>query len=233
MNPPKLITLDKPPYIQLAIDIPNQEQVKRVLESINHSISSKLLLEIGTPLLKNEGLLNIVPIFRGFSSNSYIIADLKTLDVGKLEVKIGYQAGVNACVVSGLAPFATIENFINECSLLGIDSWLDTLGTNFDSLEKKIQSLKKFPDVIVIHRGIDEELSGKTSPWEMIQKIKSVTPSLVASAGGITLSNIHEPFEQGADIFIIGRAIYQAKNPNEELNNFYASLGDLQRENSF
>ena len=137
MNPPKQIRLDKPPYVQLAIDIPNQEQVKRVLESISHSISSKLLLEIGTPLLKNEGLLNIVPIFRSFSSNSYIIADLKTLDVGKLEVKICYQAGVNACVVSGLAPFATIENFINECSLLGIDSWLDTLGTNFTLDESK------------------------------------------------------------------------------------------------
>ena len=63
----------------------------------------------------------------------------------------------------------------------------------------------------------------------MIQKIKSITPSLVASAGGITLSNIHEPFEQGADIFIIGRAIYQSKNPKEELTKFYSSLGNLQR----
>ena len=229
MNPVKQRSLNNPPYIQLAFDIPNREQVERVFEQISSTISPKLLLEIGTPLLKNEGLVTTVPMFRRFSSSSYIIADLKTLDVGKLEVELCHRAGADACVVSGLAPLATIRSFISECVALGIDSWLDTLGTNFNVLKEKIHSLEMFPDVIVVHRGIDEELSGKSSPWDIIQKIKSITPSLVASAGGITLSNIHEPFESGADIFVIGRAVYQSKNPEEELKAFFSEIKNFQK----
>jgi len=224
MNQNKRKTLNNPPYIQLAIDIPDQKKVKQVFEQISSAISSQLLLEIGTPLLKNEGLINMVPMFRQFSSDSYIIADLKTLDVGKLEVNLCHNIGADACVVSGLAPIATIKSFISECSDLGIDSWLDTLGTDFSDIEEKIRVLEAFPDVIVVHRGIDEELSGISSPWGMIQKIKSITPGLVASAGGINLSNLQEPNKYGADIFIVGRAIYQAKNPGEELEKFYSAI---------
>jgi len=222
-------TLNNPPYIQLAIDIPDQQKVKRVFDQISSVISPQLLLEIGTPLLKNEGLVTTVPMFRRFSSSSYIIADLKTLDVGRLEVKLCHQIGADACVVSGLAPPATIQSFISECAALGIDSWLDTLGTDFLGLKKKIQALEDFPDVIVVHRGIDEELSGKSSPWELIQKMKSITPSLVASAGGINLSNIQEPYKFGADIFIVGRAIYQSKNPRAELEAFYTAITNFRK----
>ena len=229
MNSPEKRTLDQPPYLQLAVDIPYREQVDEIFRDISFKGSSKLLLEIGTPLLKNEGLINVAPMFRNYFPNSYIIADLKTLDVGKLEAKICQQAGVDACVVSGLAPVATIKNFISECSDLGLDSWLDTLGTNFIDLKEKIQVLNIFPTVIVVHRGIDEELSGKSSPWNMIQMIKSITTSLVASAGGITLSNIREPFESGADIFIIGRAIYQSNNPEKILETFFSTIENLKR----
>ncbi|MHA1513205.1 MAG: orotidine 5'-phosphate decarboxylase / HUMPS family protein [Candidatus Hodarchaeales archaeon] len=229
MNQFKQRTLNNPPYIQLAIDIPDQKQVKEVFEQISSIISPQLLLEIGTPLLKNEGLVTTVPMFRQFSSNSYIIADLKTLDVGKLEVNLCHQIGADACVVSGLAPPATIKSFISECATLGIDSWLDTLGTDLTVLTEKIKTLEAFPDVIVVHRGIDEELSGKSSPWGMIQKIKSITPGLVASAGGINLSNIQEPRKFGADIFIVGRAIYQSKNPRKELEAFYSIIDNFHK----
>jgi bifunctional enzyme Fae/Hps len=229
MNQFKQRTLNNPPYIQLAIDIPDQKQVKEVFEQISSIISPQLLLEIGTPLLKNEGLVTTVPMFRQFSSNSYIIADLKTLDVGRLEVNLCHQIGADACVVSGLAPLATIKSFISECATLGIDSWFDTLGTDFTVLTEKIKTLEAFPDVIVVHRGIDEELSGKSSPWDMIQKIKSITPGLVASAGGINLSNIQEPRKFGADIFIVGRAIYQSKNPRKELEAFYSIIDNFHK----
>jgi len=221
--------LNNPPYIQLAIDIPDLQQVEQLFEKLQTVISPQLLLEIGTPLLKNEGLVTTVPMFRRFSSSSYIIADLKTLDVGKLEVNLCHQIGADACVVSGLAPLATIKSFLSECAALGINSWLDTLGTDFSDLKEKLQVLESFPDVIVVHRGIDEELSGISSPWKMIQKIKSIRPSLVAAAGGINLSNIQEPYKHGADIFIVGRAIYQSKNPREALEMFYLKINNSRK----
>lgn len=216
--------LDDPPYIQLAIDIPYLPIVEELLSKISKSDFHELLIEVGTPLMKNEGLVRIVPVIRKYYPDNYIIADFKTLDVGKLEVKIGYEGGANAGVVSGLAPIETITGFISECRTLGIDSWLDTLGLSVREVMTKINQLQEFPNVIIIHRGIDEEISGKKTSWKIIQELKNLVPSLIACAGGIDLSTAHEPLTADGDILIIGRAIYQADNPLEALSNFYQAL---------
>ncbi|MHA1976077.1 MAG: orotidine 5'-phosphate decarboxylase / HUMPS family protein [Candidatus Hodarchaeales archaeon] len=216
--------LTTPPYIQLAIDIPLISKVRELFSQIAKISTSQLLIEIGTPFLKNEGLRSVVPFCREYFPHNYLIADLKTLDVGKLEVSLGAETGVNACVVSGLAPIATINNFISECRNSKINSWIDTLGIPFDKFKSKIKSLTSFPDVLIIHRGIDEELSGKKYTWEIIKKYRSMIPSLIAVAGGITLDNIHQPLKNGSDIIIVGRAIYQAADPLIQLNKFLASI---------
>jgi bifunctional enzyme Fae/Hps len=219
--------LNKPPYIQLAIDIPNLNEITDLFSRITRKkLKYDPLIEIGTPLLKNEGLKTAVPFFKRYFPNNYLIADLKTLDVGRLEVNLGYNSGVNACVVSGLAPIATINQFIQECELLNIDSWIDTLGLSLQNLNKKIKLLNQMPTVLIIHRGIDEELSGTESPWDRIKEVKKLVPSLIASAGGITLDNVLEPKKFGADIFIIGRAIYTSDDPQKALNSFYSSILD-------
>ncbi len=224
LNSQRSNSLKFPPYLQLAIDIPIVSEVRNLFMKIAKITSSQLLIEIGTPFLKNEGLRKIAPFCREFFPSNYIIADFKTLDVGKLEVNIGAQAKVDACVVSGLAPIATIDNFISECKTLNIDSWVDTLGVPFYAFEKKIEALELFPDVLIIHRGIDEELSGKEYSWEIIKKYKSLVPSLIAVAGGITLENVQKPLKSGSDIIIVGRAIYQAEEPLVELKKFLDSL---------
>jgi bifunctional enzyme Fae/Hps len=226
MNSQESNKLKTPPYIQLAIDIPIISDVRKLFMKIAEVSSSQLLIEIGTPFLKNEGLRSIVPFYREFFPSNYIIADFKTLDVGKLEVNLGVQSKVDACVVSGLAPIATINAFISECKTKNIDSWVDTLGVPFDAFEHKIKSLTIFPDVLIIHRGIDEELSGKEYSWDIIEKYKSLVPSLIAVAGGITLENIHKPLRSGSDIIIVGRAIYQADEPLVELRKFLNCLNN-------
>lgn len=223
MNRQKKI-LNYPPYIQLAIDIPYLPTVEKLLSKISTNDFTDLLIEVGTPLMKNEGLTRIIPAIRKYYPENYIIADFKTLDVGKLEVKLGYEGGANAGVVSGLAPIETIIGFINECRNLGIDSWLDTLGLGVSEVMQKINQLKVFPNVVIIHRGIDEEISGKKSSWKIIQELKTLLPSLIACAGGIDLNTIQEPLTAGGDILIIGRAIYQADDPLKALLSFYQAL---------
>lgn len=216
--------LDNPPYLQLAIDIPDLPTVQELLSSLSETSSQRLLLEIGTPLIKNEGLKNAVPVFRHYFPKSYLIADLKTLDVGKLEVSLGAKTGVDACVVSGLAPLPTIKGFIEECQKLALDTWIDTLGTNLETFKPKLLLLDSLPDVIIVHRGIDEEIAGKESVYESISEIKSNLEKLVAIAGGLNLKNVHLAKDHGADIFIIGRAIYQSKNPQKSLDQFLSII---------
>ncbi|PWI49710.1 hypothetical protein CEE45_00855 [Candidatus Heimdallarchaeota archaeon B3_Heim] len=224
MDFPEPRVLQTPPYVQLAIDIPLISSVRNLFDQIAEIATSRLLIEIGTPFLKNEGLRSVVPFCREYFPSNYLIADLKTLDVGKLEVNLGSKMGVNACVVSGLAPIATINNFIDECRNSKVDSWVDTLGISFNDFRTKVKSLKSFPDVLVIHRGIDEENSGKKYSWEIIKLYKSLVPSLIAVAGGITLKNLQEPLKNGSDIIIVGRAIYQAKDPTVQLKKFLSAL---------
>ncbi len=216
--------LNRPPYLQLAIDIPNLITVGKFLAGLKNPPSTQLLLEIGTPLIKNEGIRNIVPVIRKIFPEIYLIADLKTLDVGQLEVEFSAKTGVDAVVVSGLAPFPTIKSFIEACRKIGIDAWIDSLGTGQDEFNKLILALDQKPDVIIVHRGIDEELSGVKSPWVRIEKLKSDPEILFAAAGGLTQDNIKGAKQAGADIFIIGRAIYQAKNPQTCIDNFITSI---------
>lgn len=215
--------LNKPPYLQLAIDILDLSTVHNFLSRLEPP-SQNLLFEIGTPLIKNEGLKNLVPVFRDYIPDSYLIADLKTLDVGRFEVDLGARTGVDACVVSGLAPLPTIREFIKHCKEFSIDAWMDTLGTDLQQLNSKILHLNPLPDVIIVHRGIDEELSGAKSPWENITHLKSLKRCMFAAAGGITLENLKDVEKHDVDIFIVGRAVYQSENPQETINQFLSVI---------
>ena len=65
--------LQNPPYLQLAIDIPDLISVGKFLSGLRSPPSSKLLLKIGTPLIKNEGIRNIVPIIRNIFPQIYLV----------------------------------------------------------------------------------------------------------------------------------------------------------------
>jgi 3-keto-L-gulonate-6-phosphate decarboxylase len=64
------------------------------------------------------------------------------------------------------------------------------------------------------------------SPWVRIEKLKNNSEVLFAAAGGLTQDNIKLAKQAGADIFIIGRAIYQAKNPQASIDSFINSINE-------
>ncbi|MCL7412928.1 MAG: bifunctional 5,6,7,8-tetrahydromethanopterin hydro-lyase/3-hexulose-6-phosphate synthase [ANME-2 cluster archaeon] len=107
----KVTRLWDPPYLQVAIDIPDIEFVKKVLKQLPQS--DHLIIEAGTPLIKRYGL-NVVSEIRGARPNAFIVADLKTLDTGNLEARMVADATADAIVISGLAPLSTIEKAIKE-----------------------------------------------------------------------------------------------------------------------
>ena len=48
-----------------------------------------------------------------------MIADLKTLDVGKVEADIAYEDTADAVVAAGLAPPETLDAFVHEAKTHG------------------------------------------------------------------------------------------------------------------
>ncbi len=213
----KVPRLWRPPYLQIALDAPSLEGAKKVIEQLPGS--DRIILEVGTPLIKRYGTRGINEL-RQIARDKFIIADLKTLDVGKVEVDIAYEDTADAVVAAGLAPPETLDATVSEAKRLGIYAVIDML--NVEDVLGKLKSIKEFPDIIILHRGIDQE-SGKTSGLERIKIIRQAFPNkkfLIAVAGGIVPETAKEALELGADILIVGRYVTQSKDIERSVRDF-------------
>lgn len=202
----KVVRLWNPPYLQVAIDIPDISFVKKVLAQIPQS--DHLIIEAGTPLIKRYGV-NVVQSIREARPNAFVIADLKILDTGNLEARMVADAAADGVVISGLAPIPTMEKAIKEARKTGIYSVIDMLNVG-DPLAV-LRKLSVKPDIVELHRAIDVE-NKNTHAWEYIPEIKKLGKILVAVAGGIRVETVKEALDAGADIIIVGRAITKAKD---------------------
>ncbi len=204
----RMTKLWDPPYLQVAIDIPDIEEVKRVMSLIPDS--DHIIYEVGTPLAKRYGAEVILEL-REIKPGSFFVLDLKTLDTGNLEARMAADATANAVVISGLAPIQTVVRAVKEAEKTGIYSIIDML-----NVEDPVERLRKIveagvkPDVVELHRAIDAEGVAEP-PWKLAGKIKEFGV-LVAVAGGLRPENMEEAVKAGADILVVGRAITRAKD---------------------
>jgi len=220
----KVPRLWRPPYLQIALDVPNVERVKKIIGELPES--DRIILEVGTPLLKKYGV-NIIRDLRKVAKDKFIVADLKTLDVGKVEVDLAFEETADAVVVAGLAAPETIDKFIKEAKRLGIYAIMDLM--NVEDPVGKLQSLKQLPDVAILHRAIDVEKTGKTR-WDIIKDMRKTFQDkkfLVAVAGGITPETAPEALANGADIIIVGRYITQSKDVERAVREFLKSTREM------
>jgi bifunctional enzyme Fae/Hps len=171
--------------------------------------------------------VNIIRELRKVTKDMFIVADLKTLDVGKVEVDLAFEETADAVVVAGLAAPETIDKFIHEAKRLGIYAVMDLM--NVEDPVGKLQSLKQLPDVAILHRAIDVEKTGKTR-WDIIKEMRKTFQDkkfLVAVAGGITPETAPEALANGADIIIVGRYITQSKDVERATREFLKSTREM------
>jgi bifunctional enzyme Fae/Hps len=216
----------RPPYLQIALDLPNIDTVKRVISSIPRSDS--ILLEAGTPLIKRYGV-GVIRELREALKDSFIIADLKTMDVGKVEVDMAFDETADAVCCAGAASVATINDFIYEARRLGIYSFIDLM--QVDDPVAKLKALEKLPDCVILHRAIDVEQSGAEPRWKYISEIREAFKDsrlLISVAGGIRPNTAQVALDAGANILIVGRYITQSRDVERAVRDFLPLLrGDI------
>ncbi len=213
----KVPRLWRPPYLQIALDIPSLERNKSIVQELPES--DRIILEVGTPLLKKYGV-KVVQDLREVARDIFIIADLKTLDVGKVEVDLAFEETADAVVAAGVAAKETLDGFIYEAKKLGIYAVVDMM--NVEDPVKKLQTLRELPDIVILHRGIDTE-SGRTLGLERVKELKQAFANrkfLVAVAGGIIPETAREAFEKGTDIVVVGRYVTQSKDVKRAAREF-------------
>lgn len=214
----KVTRLWDPPYLQVALDIPNIDQMLRAVKALPDS--DHLILEAGTPLIKRYGADVIIKI-REVKPNAFIVADLKILDTGNLEARMVADATADAVVISALAPISTINKAIREAHKTGIYAVIDTL--NLSDPMPMLRELDVLPDVVELHRAIDAE--DTEYQWDSIPEIKALSDRiLIAVAGGIRTDTMRAAMDAGADILVVGRAITNAKDVRQAAEMFIEGL---------
>jgi bifunctional enzyme Fae/Hps len=219
----RMNNLKKPPYLEVALDIPDWRRVEGVIRALPRT--DALIIEAGTPLIKRYGV-EVVQKIHQMRPETVVVADLKTLDTGNLEARMAGDATADVVGFSGLAPFKTMEKFIDECKKVGALSLMDTL--NVQAPLEVLRTLPVKPDIIELHRPIDvEQVQNLESEWGDIKEIKQVCDNkiLVAVAGGVRVSKVEKALNAGADILVVGRAITVAKDVNGAARAFLQKMG--------
>ena len=224
----KVPRLWRPPYLQIALDVPDLERMKTIVGEIPKS--DRIILEVGTPLIKKHGI-DVMSQLRLLDRDMFMIADFKTLDVGKVEVDLAFERTADAVTVSGLASVETLDAFIYETKKLGIYAVADMMGV--ENPVAKLHSLKELPDIVLVHRGIDVEKKGGSVRWDQIQAIKGAFKDkklLVAVAGGITPDTARDAINAGADIIVVGRYVTQSRDVKRAVREFLECTAEMRED---
>jgi len=224
----KVPRLWRPPYLQIALDIPDLERTKRIVSQVPRS--DRIIFEVGTPLIKKYGA-KVIGELRSLDRDMFLIADFKTLDVGKVEVDLAFEETADGVTASGLAPVETLDSFIYETRKLGMYAIVDMMGV--ENPLAKLQSLKELPEVVLVHRGIDVEKRGGSIRWEQIQAIKNAFKDrklLVAVAGGITPEMARDAINSGVDILVVGRFITQSRDIERSVREFLECTPEMRED---
>ncbi len=169
-------------------------------------------IEAGTPLIKSEGL-DCVRKLREMFPDKTIIADMKTMDAGRIEAEAAAKAGANIMTVCATATESTIRECVEAGRHYGLEVAVDLLG-----VDDAVGFAKKAQEMGVawldVHCAIDAQMEGK-DPLEQLRQIRSATSLTLAVAGGLNSETAAAAAAAGADVVIIGGAITKAVDPKK------------------
>ncbi|MCK4952631.1 orotidine 5'-phosphate decarboxylase [Candidatus Bathyarchaeota archaeon] len=195
------------PVLQIALDFANMH---RALEVAKEAVKGGVdWIELGTPLIKSEGL-EVVRVAKKTFPEHTIVADMKTMDAGSLEVEIAAKAGADVVMLLGAADDSTICEAVEASKRYGAKIMVDLINIE-DMITRSVELERLGVDYICVHIGIDQQMRGM-DPLEILKQIIEVIGIPMAVSGGINSETAAKSVEIGASIIIVGGAITKAEN---------------------
>ncbi len=196
------------PLIQMALDSLDFDQTVGLATLVAPHVD---IFEIGTPCIKHNGI-NLVKELRARFPEKLLLVDLKTMDAGEYEATPFYAAGADICTVLGVSGLATCAGVIKAANAYGAEAQIDLI-----NVEDKVACARATADmgahIMGIHTGLDAQAAGHT-PFDDLNDIARLGLNVRISVdGGIKPSTVQDVVRAGANIIVVGAAIYGAASP--------------------
>jgi 3-hexulose-6-phosphate synthase len=204
---------------QISVDVATVEQGLGVAGAA--LAGGVTIVEMGTPLLKNAGVSNVVPAFRRKFPEALLLADMKTMDGGAFEARAVYAGGGNivdflalAGVDTAKAICAARDEFRRDGTELPRLAFADIMvphqGPAAQAVEVALRMLEAGVDAVGVHlqadaRRADPKLIESHYLDDMaraiFEKVGSAAP--VQVVGGLTVAQAKGLAKSGLRAFVI------------------------------
>ena len=193
------------PYLQVALDL---VETDRAIAIAAESLAGGAdWLEVGTPLIKSEGMRAISAIKRQFPDVS-IVADMKIADTGAMEVEMAAKSGASIICILASANDAVISDALRSANKYGVRLMADLINVP-DPVTRSKELQQLGVHIINAHIGIDQQMIGESS-LDLIKSIASEIDVPLAIAGGLDADSAALAVTMGASIVIVGGWITRA-----------------------
>jgi len=196
------------PLIQMALDSLDFDATVGLATLVAPYVD---IFEIGTPCIKHNGI-NLVRELRAKFPEKLLLVDLKTMDAGEYEATPFYAAGADIVTVLGVSGLATCQGVIKAANAHGAEAQIDLINVE-DKVACARATAEAGAQIMGIHTGLDAQAAGHT-PFADLNAIAALgLPVRISVAGGIKPSTVQDVVRAGANIIVVGAAIYSAASP--------------------
>jgi 3-hexulose-6-phosphate synthase/6-phospho-3-hexuloisomerase len=178
-------------------------------------------LEAGTPLIKSEGMHAIRTLRKAFPDVG-IVADMKIMDTGAIEVEMAAKSGASVVSILAAADNSTIEDALRSARKYGVALMVDIM--NADDPVGRAKALEALGvDYICVHVGIDQQMKGMDTV-SLLERVSAAVQTPLAVAGGIDAEVAAAVVGLGADVVIVGGNIIRTAKVEESTREIRASM---------
>jgi 3-hexulose-6-phosphate synthase len=196
--------------LQLAFDLGSFQDLILLLEQVEDLID---IIEIGTPLIVKEGVKEIENIKKTFPKKT-ILADMKIMDAGELEAKIGFDVGADIVTCLGLASSTTIAGAKKVASRTNGKIMVDMIN-HYNPISKWPELLEMGIDYCCLHTAHDDAVTGDNSIEILEQFHKIYGGNNLAVAGRVNPDLIQGMSHFQPEIVVVGSYITDSTEPRE------------------
>ncbi|WP_186757770.1 3-hexulose-6-phosphate synthase [Echinicola salinicaeni] len=193
--------------LQVAIDLLKTEDAIALATKVAPYID---IIELGTPLIKSEGL-SVIRAMKDAFPDKKVFADFKTADAGALEAQMAFEAGADYITILGATGDATILGAVEVAKKFNKGVVVDTIGVK-DRVKRAQEVIELGVEFVELHAGLDEQADPNYSIQVLIDEASRAGVP-ISIAGGVNSKSIEAVQRSGAVVAVAGAAIYGAEDP--------------------